>query len=51
MVEECLKFYGVATPNEWEEVYVLTQYLSSSFRKKSCLQGYFRRFSYFFKNG
>ena len=32
MVEECLKFYGVATPNEWEEVYV-TQYLSSSFRK------------------
>ncbi len=32
MAEECLKFYGVATPLQWESLYV-NQYASSSFRK------------------
>lgn len=32
MTEECLKFYGVATPVQWESLYV-NQYVSSSFRK------------------
>jgi len=32
MAEECLKFYGVASPLQWESVYV-NQYGSSSFRK------------------
>lgn len=32
MVEECLKFYGVVSPNQWESVYV-NQYLSTDFRK------------------
>lgn len=42
MVEECLKFYGVASPNQWESVYI-NQYLSTDFRKsdahKSSLGG------------
>jgi len=42
MAEECLKFYGVASPNQWESIYV-DQYVSSSFRKseahKSTLGG------------
>lgn len=32
MTEECLKFYGVATPLQWESLYV-NQYASYSFRK------------------
>ena len=32
MVEECLKFYGVASPFQWEAVYI-NQYLSTDFRK------------------
>jgi len=32
MAEECLKFYGVASPNQWESIYV-DQYISSEFRK------------------
>lgn len=32
MVEECLKFYGVASPNQWETIYI-NQYLSTDFRK------------------
>lgn len=32
MVDECLKFYGVASPSQWESVYV-NQYLSTDFRK------------------
>ncbi|HRI33378.1 MAG TPA: helix-turn-helix domain-containing protein [Saprospiraceae bacterium] len=32
MAEECLKFYGVATPVQWQSVYA-NQYISSSFRK------------------
>ncbi|MGO3183802.1 MAG: ImmA/IrrE family metallo-endopeptidase [Aequorivita sp.] len=32
MIEECLKFYGVASPTQWESVYI-NQYLSTSFRK------------------
>lgn len=42
MAEECLKFYGVAAPKQWENLYV-DQYVSSSFRKseahKSALGG------------
>jgi HTH-type transcriptional regulator/antitoxin HigA len=32
MAEECLKFYGVAAPPQWEALYV-TQYASVNFRK------------------
>jgi len=32
MVEECLKFYGVAAPSQWESIYI-DQYVSSAFRK------------------
>ncbi|WP_040280297.1 HigA family addiction module antitoxin [Psychroserpens damuponensis] len=32
MAEECLKFYGVASPVQWESLYV-NQYAASSFRK------------------
>ncbi|MDD4107135.1 MAG: ImmA/IrrE family metallo-endopeptidase [Prolixibacteraceae bacterium] len=32
MVAECLKFYGVATPDQWESLYV-DKYLSARFRK------------------
>lgn len=32
MAEECLRFYGVATPTQWESLYV-NQFVSSSFRK------------------
>ncbi len=32
MAEECLKFYGVAAPNQWESLYV-NQYVSTNFRK------------------
>lgn len=32
MVEECLKFYGVAAPKQWESLYV-NQFVSSNFRK------------------
>jgi HTH-type transcriptional regulator/antitoxin HigA len=42
MAEECLKFYGVAAPSQWELLYV-DQYVSSRFRKseahKSTLGG------------
>lgn len=42
MAEECLKFYGVASPVQWESLYV-DQYVSSKFRKseahKSTLGG------------
>lgn len=42
MAEECLKFYGVAAPNQWESLYV-NQFVSASFRKsvahKSSLGG------------
>ncbi len=42
MVEECLKFYGVAAPKQWESLYV-NQFVSSNFRKseahKSTLGG------------
>ncbi|AFU68808.1 antitoxin transcriptional regulator of toxin/antitoxin module [Psychroflexus torquis ATCC 700755] len=31
-VEECLKFYGVAAPQQWESLYV-GQYVSAAFRK------------------
>lgn len=34
MVEECLKFYGVATPDQWESVYI-NHRLTSSFRKSN----------------
>ncbi|WP_273016000.1 MULTISPECIES: helix-turn-helix domain-containing protein [Leeuwenhoekiella] len=34
MVDECLKFYGVASPQQWESVYV-NQFLSSNFRKSN----------------
>ncbi len=33
-VEECLKFYGVAEPQQWEALYV-DQYVSAAFRKSS----------------
>lgn len=43
MAEECLKFYGVAAPAQWESLYV-DQYISASFRKsdahKSTLGGF-----------
>ncbi len=32
MAEECLKFYGVSTPVQWESLYV-NRYATSSFRK------------------
>jgi HTH-type transcriptional regulator/antitoxin HigA len=32
MVDECLKFYGVASPNQWESLYI-NQYLLTNFRK------------------
>jgi len=32
MAEECLKFYGVASPVQWESLYI-DQYVSSQFRK------------------
>ena len=32
MVEECLKFYGVAAPEQWESLYV-NQYVSARYRK------------------
>ena len=32
MAEECLKFYGVAAPKQWESVYV-DQYIAARFRK------------------
>jgi len=32
MVDECLKFYGVASPTQWKSVYV-NQYLLTDFRK------------------
>jgi HTH-type transcriptional regulator / antitoxin HigA len=42
MVEECLKFYGVAALTQWETIYV-NQYISAQFRKseahKSTLSG------------
>jgi HTH-type transcriptional regulator/antitoxin HigA len=42
MAEECLKFYGVAAPAQWEALYV-EQYVATSFRKseahKSTLGG------------
>lgn len=42
MAEECLKFYGVAAPVQWESLYV-NQYVSARFRKseahKSTLGG------------
>lgn len=42
MAEECLKFYGVAAPLQWESLYV-DQYVSAKFRKseahKSTLGG------------
>ncbi len=31
-VEECLRFYGVASPNQWETLY-LTHYFQTNFRK------------------
>ncbi|MBI1769530.1 MAG: HigA family addiction module antidote protein [Bacteroidetes bacterium] len=34
MAEECLKFYGVSSPTQWESVYV-DRYVSSDFRKSS----------------
>lgn len=34
MVEECLKFYGVVAPSQWESLYV-DQYVSASFRRSS----------------
>ena len=42
MSEECLKFYGVAAPGQWESLYI-NQYVSARFRKsdahKSSLGG------------
>lgn len=32
MVEECLKFYGVVSPMQWESIYI-NQFVSSRFRK------------------
>lgn len=32
MAEECLKFYGVAAPNQWQTIYV-DEYVSTKFRK------------------
>lgn len=32
MTEECLKFYGVASPIQWQSIYV-NEYVSSNFRK------------------
>lgn len=37
MVEECLKFYGVAAPEQWEAVYV-EQYVAAKFRKSEVHQ-------------
>ncbi|PSL25709.1 HigA family addiction module antitoxin [Dyadobacter jiangsuensis] len=34
MIEECLKFYGVASTNQWQSMYV-DQYASTNFRKSS----------------
>lgn len=34
MVNECLQFYGVATPSQWQNIYV-DNYASVSFRKSS----------------
>jgi HTH-type transcriptional regulator/antitoxin HigA len=34
MVEECLKFYGVAGPNQWQSLYV-DHYVSAEFRKSN----------------
>jgi HTH-type transcriptional regulator/antitoxin HigA len=42
MAEECLKFYGVAAPDQWQSIYI-DQYVATSFRKseahKSTLGG------------
>jgi len=40
MVEECLQFYGVASPVQWETVYV-QNYTQTSFRKSSAHQTLF----------
>lgn len=37
MVEECLKFYGVASPNQWESIYV-NQYVYGSYRKSTAVK-------------
>ena len=37
MADECLKFYGVAAPNQWESIYV-NQYVSTNFRKSQAHQ-------------
>jgi len=37
MVEECLKFYGVAAPAQWETIYV-EQYVTAKFRKSEAHQ-------------
>jgi HTH-type transcriptional regulator/antitoxin HigA len=37
MVEECLKFYSVASPVQWESMYV-NEYVSSNFRKSDAHQ-------------
>lgn len=37
MADECLKFYGIATPIQWESLYV-DQYVSIDFRKSSMHQ-------------
>ncbi len=34
MAGECLKFYGIATPVQWESLYV-SQYISTDFRKSA----------------
>lgn len=34
MVDECLRFYGVINPDQWESLYI-DQYISASFRKSS----------------
>jgi len=37
MVDECLQFYGVATPSQWESLYV-DQYVTTGFRKSDAHQ-------------
>jgi len=34
MIEECLKFYGVASPVQWKSIYI-DQFVSTSFRKSN----------------
>lgn len=37
MIKECLKFYGVASPKQWESVYI-DKYLSTNFRKSEAIK-------------